>query len=411
MNFRIANRADAEDVVQDICLNASLKRDQLKSADAFRPWLFSIARNRCTDHYRRSAQRPDIPTERLPDLPDAAGSYDRTASAVSDTLDAMSEADSRILRLFYFMELPQEEIARRLGIPVGTVKSRLYYAKRRFRALYPDNRKQKGEDEMTNIKKLPDMLPKYTITPSEKKPFSVRWEELIGWFIVPRLGERCSWAMYDMPDLHRTELCEIEVVGRAEVHGIEGVEIASVEYDPMECNSAGGQTRVERRFIAQLTDTHCRILAESCLEGGVKKYYTFLDGGDFLNNWGFGEDNCGKEIALAQKGDIVKNGSTVAAADKPSLLDVVGRYNVEIMGRSFDTICLMDFCTYMEEVVTEQYIDSTGRTVLWRRFNPDDWQLSKYGSHWSELLPESERLTVNGKTYVHWYDCITDHIL
>ena len=36
---------------------------------------------------------------------------------------------------------------------------------------------------------------------------------------------------------------------------------------------------------------------------------------------------------------------------------------------------------------------------------------SRYGRPWSELLPGNERITINGATFVHWYDCITDHIL
>ena len=62
-------------------------------------------------------------------------------------------------------------------------------------------------------------------------------------------------------------------------------------------------------------------------------------------------------------------------------------------------------------MVSEQFIDQQGRTILWRRFNADDWQLSSYGKPWTEILPENERITVNGKTCVHWYDCITSYIL
>ena len=47
----------------------------------------------------------------------------------------------------------------------------------------------------------------------------------------------------------------------------------------------------------------------------------------------------------------------------------------------------------------------------WRRFNRNDWMLENYGRPWTELLPENERLTINGETFVHWYDCITDYIL
>lgn len=62
-------------------------------------------------------------------------------------------------------------------------------------------------------------------------------------------------------------------------------------------------------------------------------------------------------------------------------------------------------------VVSEQFLDRNGKTILWRRFNRDDWAIDRYKRKWSEQLPENDKLTVNGTTYVHWYDCITDYIL
>ena len=47
-----------------------------------------------------------------------------------------------------------------------------------------------------------------------------------------------------------------------------------------------------------------------------------------------------------------------------------------------------------------------GRTILWRRFNRDDWAMERYHKAWHELLPDNERLTINGETFVHWYDCL-----
>ena len=90
---------------------------------------------------------------------------------------------------------------------------------------------------------------------------------------------------------------------------------------------------------------------------------------------------------------------------------MVGRYTVVIGGKSYDTICVMDVETY-DDNASEQYIDCHGRTILWRRFNPDDWHMAHYGGRcWSEMLPDSERITINGRTFVHWYDCITSYIL
>lgn len=408
VKFKVSNKFDAEDIIQDTALIAYRKFDLLKDKSAFKPWLLSIARNRCTDYYREKARRLDIPLDSLTESSLSVGRYGVAEnSVVHETLDLLGDKDKQILYLYFFKDLPLDLIAQRLDIPIGTVKSRLHYAKKSFKEKYPLAPTAKGS---INMKKLPEFMPEYKIRQLDAESFPVRWEEIMGWFIVPRLGEKLSWAMYDFPEKKRTEYAEIEVVGRAEVHGIEGVEIVSVEYDPMECNSAGGQKEVERHLVAQLTDTHCRILSESHKENGIKKYYTFLDGDPFLDNWGFGENNCGNEVDIAPKGDIVRDNGVITAKDKKFLLDVVGRYEVEINGKCFDTVCVIDCYTYVEGAMTEQYIDKNGKTVLWRRFNRGDWAFDRYKKKWTEILPDNETLTVNGITYVHWYDCLTDYI-
>ena len=253
--------------------------------------------------------------------------------------------------------------------------------------------------------KLPKIIPEYKIIPSDKEPFSVKWEELMGWFIVPKVGEKLTFAIYDQPSRKGDYFYEMEVIGKAEIHGIEGIEIISKEG-----NFDKTQPCTERRFVAQLTDTHCRYLAESHVVNGVRKLYTFLDGEDFLPNWGYGEDNCGNEINLSPKGIIVKNGSDISVNEDRAPLDIVGRYTVEINGKTYDTVCVIDVGTYNEGVLSEQFLDKNGRTILWRRFNRNDWEFDRYGKLWTEALPDNVRLSVNGETYVHWYDCVSDYI-
>ena len=392
-----------DDIEQETLLSACAGFGRLSSPESFRPWLLGIARHKCQDYYR--ARRDHLPLEDAPEsalLPARCGLIE----PVRETMEALPNADRSLLEMFYYEGLPQKCISARLGVPIGTVKSRLSAARTRFRALYPCP--PKGEKEMF---KLPEIMPAYTIARRDDAPFPVRWEEMMGWFIVPREGERMCWAMYDYPGRRRGEYVEMSVEGRAEVHGLVGVSIRAREYDPQEANRVGDADPVERWFVAQLTDTHCRILAESHVEDGVRRIHTFLDGERFLPNWGFGENNCGNEICVVPRGDITRDGDVVTARDKPFLLDVVGRYDVTIAGRTFDTLCVMDVETYNDGVCSEQFIDRRGRTVLWRRFNRDDWAIARYGKPWSERLPDSETLRVNGALYVHWYDCLTDAAL
>jgi RNA polymerase sigma factor (sigma-70 family) len=404
--FKTPSREDAEDILQDVLLKVLEKSDTLQNANHFKPWLFQIAANRIRDFYRRRARQPDISLDERKDEIVSLSRYGRTVGEnVYDTLDALRDNDREILEMVYLQNKPQSEIAQLLNIPVGTVKSRLYTAKQHFRAEYGEE-KPKG----VLMSQLPEICPDYKIKRSGLSPFDVRWEELMGWFIVPKLGENISWAMYEFPERRQSERYDIKVVGRASVHGVEGVEITVTDTNGGTHESKPDQRNITRSFVAQLTDTHSRFLAESHTAHGVKKIFTFLDGDEFLENWGFGEDNCGNNIFPKQNGHIIRNGSEITCDRENGLLDVVGRYTITIGGKAYDTICVMDAECY-NGTLSEQYIDEKGRTILWRRFNRNDWRISHYKKLWSEILPKNEKLSLNGKSYVHWYDCITNYIL
>ena len=408
----VGNTADAEDILQETYLAAFRGFPELRNPDAFLPWILGIARRKTMDWYRAQARRKEIPVEQMPeraeDRPDE--------NAVEETLDALPEKDRLMLRLFYREMLSHKEISERLRIPEGTVKSRMSMARLHFRNAYP----YPPRGEMTMMQKnnygLPNTLPEYTITWINEPAFPVDCEEMMGWFIVPRPGEKLKWGMYDLPSRRLDVSYEMEVTGPASVHGLDGVSITAkvlppqaeiADGDPMRQavdESTGGQE--EWKFIAQEKDGYTRFLAAEHTEDGKRVLTTFLDGKDFLDNWGFGDDNCGSPVHLEPKGKIRRDGSTVTTEDDKAFIDVVGRCELTLDGKTYETVCVMDFGMYYEGMISEQFLDRSGRTVLWRRFNRDDWAIDRYGKKWSELLPENERLTVNGQTYVHWYDCL-----
>ena len=413
VHYKVNNFQDGEDIIQEVCLKATINFETLKNKDSFKSWLLGIANNKCKDYYRKQAQVLELPFDELSETALGVGRLGITEqSVVQETLETLGDKEKQILYLYFFKCLPQEEIARKLSVPLGTVKSRLHYAKEKFRAQYPypprDNDETGRKINMCeNVKKIPKIMPEYKIEPSDKEPFSVKWEELMGWFLVPKIGERLSWGMYDIPSRKLRYNYDMKVTGRAIVHGIEGVEIEVEETD----GNGNKGPNIERTFVAQLTDTHCRYLATLREQNGLKQYITFLDGDAFMPNWGFGQDNCGNETNLSPKGDIKRNGNEVVSVEKDFLLDIVGRYNVTINGKTYDTVCVMDIETYNTGVVSEQFLDKNGKTVLWRRFNRNDWAFDRYGKLWKEQLPDNDRLSINGQTYVEWYDCISDYIL
>lgn len=404
VKFRIPNILDAEDILQEVFFTAFENFEQLKNEASFKGWLIGIARHKCNDYFRKKSKDFAIPIEELNESQLVQTRFGYVENhIVSDVLEALGDKDKQILYLSYWKELPQAEIAKGLGIPVGTVKSRLHTAKQNFKRNYLFNTNVRKVDVI--MKQLPNRLPDYKITPVSDLPFIVKFEELQGLFIIPRLGEQVAWGLYDFATKQCDEYSQVRVLGKAEVHGIEGVEIVSIQHDLKN----NGTT--QRAFVAQLTDTHCRYLSETHQEKDVKKTTTFLDGEIFMDNWGFGEENCGNEIQIKSKGIIKRVGKEITKSVKTQVVDVVGGYKVEMGGKSFDTVCVMELGTSNNPIAIEQYIDNNGKTVLWRRFNRDDWAIKRYQRRWSEQLHNNEQITINGEIYVHWYDCITDYIL
>ena len=369
--------------------------DSLKSEAAFKPWLISIVRNAVADYYRNKDADKAVPYS------DEIGytvSINRTFGlSVEDTMERLSDEERRLLQLYYWQEKSVNEIADILHIPAGTVKSRLHKARKNFESKYPR--------EEIHMNKLPETMFDYSIKKIDSEPFEPEWKELMGWFLVPEEGNKLKWGLYDFPEKTLTETFEMKCTGKAMVHGLQGVKVEAIERE--------GRSKMVRHFIAQLTDTHCRYLAESHVEDGVEKYYTFLDGDDFINNWGFGPDNIGNEIHLKQKGIIKRNGNIIECDANAEVMDVVGRYEVTINDKTYDTVCLMDIGLYDENTVSEQYIDHNGRTILWRRFNKENWRwnFDRFEQTLDEKLKDNEFIIVNSQKCLHWYDCITDYIL
>jgi RNA polymerase sigma-70 factor (ECF subfamily) len=119
-----------------------------RSADRFDPargnetgFVAAVARTAAIDLTRRRATRPLVPVPEPAELaPSAPSPTDGvlTTVTVRAALATLPEAQRELLRLAYFEHLTQVEIADRLGLPVGTVKSRTFQALRTLRSRLRD---------------------------------------------------------------------------------------------------------------------------------------------------------------------------------------------------------------------------------------------------------------------------------
>ena len=138
VRFRMRSKSDADDVLQDVFLTAYQKFPQLKNKDAFKAWIIRIAHNRSNDYCRKKATQYEIAIDELTEkeLSDSRHGVS-VVNTVRETLSLLGDKDKQILYLYFWKEMPQAEIAKQLGIPIGTVKSRLHTAKQNFKNKYP----------------------------------------------------------------------------------------------------------------------------------------------------------------------------------------------------------------------------------------------------------------------------------
>jgi RNA polymerase sigma-70 factor, ECF subfamily len=132
---RLLPRAEAEEAVQEALVRAWRLSDGCRAPEAPLPWLLKITRN---EALRLIARQRQPPHRGLTDSSPAVSADDAedlvtTRMTVEQALLDLDSTDRRMLRLRYDEDLTNAEVARRLGMPEGTVKVRLHRARNRLR--------------------------------------------------------------------------------------------------------------------------------------------------------------------------------------------------------------------------------------------------------------------------------------
>ena len=135
----------AEDAAQEAFVRAFRAIHRFRLEEPFYPWLYRIVKNVCLSKLKRkrlktwSINHEDAPTLEGPEF-DVAERLKRNElrAKIQQAMDTLSEPHREIIHLSHFEELPYKEIAECLGIPVGTVMSRLWAARKNLKkALAP----------------------------------------------------------------------------------------------------------------------------------------------------------------------------------------------------------------------------------------------------------------------------------
>ena len=146
--FRVAylllgSAADAEDAAQDGFVRGYLALARFREGEPFRPWLLAIVGNEARNRRRARGRREGMLTRAVTAFRGGSGTAvaperlvlaGETQAEVRDALAALDEDERLVVTCRYLLELSEAETAGALGIPAGTVKSRLHRGLRRLRA-------------------------------------------------------------------------------------------------------------------------------------------------------------------------------------------------------------------------------------------------------------------------------------
>lgn len=138
MRLNAGDRQSAEDIVQEAMLRAWRNTDSLRGSDRpIRPWLFTVARRLVIDAKRGRDRAPDEVGYPAATAADRYSERDfeavHTRDEVTRALRSLTPAQREVVVYTHFLGLPVAEVAERVGLPPGTVKSRSFNALRVLR--------------------------------------------------------------------------------------------------------------------------------------------------------------------------------------------------------------------------------------------------------------------------------------
>jgi RNA polymerase sigma-70 factor (ECF subfamily) len=118
-------RRDVDDLVQDVFFTAYTRLGALRSPDAFGAWLAAIARNRATDHLRRTRPQETLSDELPEELP-GGDPVETETLAVLDVIRKLPDAYRETLLMRLVEGMSGQEIADRTGLSPGSVRVNLH---------------------------------------------------------------------------------------------------------------------------------------------------------------------------------------------------------------------------------------------------------------------------------------------
>ncbi len=130
---RVADPADAEDLLQEVFIKIHRRLDGLRSSQLLAPWLYQIARRSITDYYRAARPGLELPENLALEEAEESEAEAELARSLEHMLYCLPEKYRQAVRLADLEGMKQEQVAARLGLSLSGAKSRVQRGREQLR--------------------------------------------------------------------------------------------------------------------------------------------------------------------------------------------------------------------------------------------------------------------------------------
>ncbi len=358
------NSHDAEDVIQEALLRSFLKLSTLKEPYNFGGWVRLIARNIARNRLRRE---PKFVQLREGSVPNPELSNDDISLKTEQALLALSRLSPKLRetsRLTYLSSYSQKQVATKLGIPLGTVKRRLWESRAKMRKEVLSMSRTGIIPEPVNtvpVIKVKE-LPKKTMTVQTTGPGLY-----FGTTLKEGFEETCRF--FDYPGGVLTQTAHCQVVRKTQIHQRECFEVL-IEHSDCEPHTPN-----VLQYFAPVSDGFDWVMTVTADEAYPQTRFFKECEELFPSIYSSGEcDEYSASVVNLTIGDI--------------------NYGQ----------CLAVFWSWQNGTPAESFFTLAGRQVLHRRYaGPEAPESQNYRY---ENLPEESRKMFKGTEYRLWYDTV-----
>ena len=228
------------------------------------------------------------------------------------------------------------------------------------------------------------------------KNFDVKLNEIPWMFCDVTIGNKTVWGMYDNPAKNLTDSFVTETTRAAKIHGIDCIESKVIEYN------SKGELNKELKYYSKVSEDALQFIANIYMDGETLIFDSIYDE-DFQKSWGLEDERkyqC-NQLELVDNNTIVTDLEHISCGTEVYEVSVnsIKHYCLRVIQRTQD----------IKDIMIESYIDEAGNTILFRRYNSQNFIFRNKDTDWKKEYPYSHIITINGEEYIHWYDCISNN--